>query len=74
MSSPSQPQRTIRELRAARGWTQLDVALHLGVHPTMVFRWERGRAVPRRGHQQRLAGLFGIPVGEIACGSGKEQT
>ncbi len=69
--SDRQLKKTIRELREARGWTQADVALRLGVHESMVSRWDRGKRVPRARTQQRLAVLFGVPVDEIAFGEGE---
>ncbi len=65
MSSPSQPVKTLRELRQTRGWRQVDVAALLGVHADMVSRWERGERVPRARTQHRLAILFGVPVDQI---------
>ncbi len=66
--------KTIRQLREERGWTQLDLALQLGVDVSTVSRWERGLAVPRRRRQQRLADLFGMGVSEIAFGPVDEQS
>ena len=60
--------KTIRQLRQERGWTQLDVARRLGVSESIVSWWERGERVPRPATQQRLADLFGVPVGAIAVG------
>jgi transcriptional regulator with XRE-family HTH domain len=68
MSSPDrQPKQTIRQLRQERGWTQVDLAVHLGVVPSVIANWERGR-VPPPGHQQALANLFGVSVEAIAFG------
>ncbi len=74
MSSPiHRPTKTIRQLREERGWSQLDVAQRLGVHESMVSRWDRGERVPRARTQQRLAVLFGLSVDQIAFGQGEEQ-
>ncbi len=68
MAAPNyQSKKTIRQLRQARGWTQFDVALGLGVTQSAVAKWERGR-VPTPGHQQGLANLFGVGAEAIAFG------
>ena len=74
MSSPGrQPQKTIRQLRQARGWTQAVLATRLGVTPWSVAAWERGQVVPQPRHQTGLALLFGISVEAIAFGPVDEQ-
>ena len=67
------PQRTLRQFRQARGWTQLDLALCLGGSVHAVSRWERGVAVPHVRTRKRLADLFGVGVSEIAFGQDEEQ-
>ncbi len=72
MAEPDhQPQKTIRQLRQARGWTQEVLAGRLRVAPSTIARWERGR-VPTPGQQQRLADLFGISVEAIAFGPAEQ--
>ena len=74
MATPARPpQQTTRQLRLARGWTQLDLAMRLRVNLGSVSAWERGLSVPRRITQQRLANLFGVEVGEITFGQDEEQ-
>ncbi len=74
MTAPTRPpQPTLRQLRQARGWSQQDLAEQVGVKPKQVNAWERGDHLPRPATRQRLADLFGVGVGEIAFGSGKEQ-
>ena len=58
--------KTIRELREERGWTQLQLAVQLGVTPVTVYNWERGRSEPRVVQFRRLARLFGVSMDEIA--------
>ena len=60
--------KTIRQLRQARGWSQLDLAVPLGVTQEAVSRWERSVTRPRPGMQQGLANLFGVSVEAIAFG------
>ena len=69
MAEPDrQPQKTIRQLREAHGWAQLELALNLGVTQSIVSRWERGELVPQPANRQRLADLFGVSVEAIAFG------
>ncbi len=74
MTEPaSQPKKTIRQLRQARGWTQDQLARRLGMEQGAVSKWERGLAVPHPRTRKRLADLFGVGVGQITFGKGEEQ-
>jgi len=64
--------RTIRELRQERGWTQLELANHLGVTPATVFNWERGRHEPKASQLRAMARLFGVSMDVIAFEVGAE--
>ena len=67
MAAPDrQPKKTIRQLRQARGWSQMDLALRLGVEQGTISAWELGRRVPRAKSLQRLAELFHLDVEVIA--------
>ena len=57
--------KTIRELRQARGWTQFELALKVGVRPQAVYLWERGRRTPQVPQLRRLGALFGLCSDEI---------
>jgi len=72
MSSPSQPQKTIRQLREERGWTQESLARRLGVGQSAVSAWERAERVPRQRYLLRLAELFDISVEDIALGPAEQ--
>ncbi len=56
---------TIRELRRARGWTQFELALRVGVQPQAVYLWETGRRTPHVAQMRRLGELFGLCSDEI---------
>lgn len=56
---------TIRELRQARGWTQFELALKVGVQPQAVYLWESGRRIPQVAQLRKLGALFGICSDEI---------
>jgi transcriptional regulator with XRE-family HTH domain len=51
----------IRVTRAARGWTQVDPATHLGVTTTTISRWERGWSLPHRRIIPTLSSTLGWP-------------
>jgi DNA-binding XRE family transcriptional regulator len=56
---------TIPELRRARGWTQFDLALAVGVQPQTVYLWESGRRQPQVTQMRKLGKVFGICSDEI---------
>ena len=58
--------KTIRQLRQERGWTQVDLAVKLGITPAAISNWERGVASPRWDHLRGLARLFGVHARDIA--------
>ena len=58
--------KSIRELRNARGWTQLELPARLAVTPVTVYNWERGRYEPRASQLRQLAQVFGVSMDEIA--------
>ncbi len=63
MTEPArQSKKTIRQLRQERGWSQLDLALNVGVTQSIISRWERGELVPQLATLQRLAQVFGVSV------------
>jgi putative transcriptional regulator len=55
----------VRELRAARGWTQADLAARLGVSRNSVNAIETGRYEPSLTLAMRIARLFGQAVEKI---------
>ncbi len=58
--------KTIRELREKRGWTQLELAIKLGVTPVTVYNWERGKYEPKVSQFRALARAFGVSMDGIA--------
>jgi putative transcriptional regulator len=58
--------KTIRELREARGWSQLELANRLGVTPSTVYNWERGRSEPTASTLRRIARVFEVSMDDIA--------
>ncbi len=66
------PKRTIRELREAQGWTQLELANKLGVTPATVYTWERGKFDPRASQLRKLALAFGVRMDDLALAGDAE--
>jgi transcriptional regulator with XRE-family HTH domain len=56
---------TIRELRTARGWTQLELANRLGVTPSTVYNWERGKHPLSAGMLRQIARLFEVSMDAV---------
>lgn len=52
----------VKELREARGWTQVELAKRLNFHSSAVSQWESGQRNPSRDTLQRLASLFGVSI------------
>ena len=57
--------KTIKEFREAAGWTQLELAVKIGVTPTTISAWERGMYEPRASQLRALAEAFGVRMDEI---------
>ena len=57
--------KTIRELREARGWTQLELANALKVTPATVYNWERGRYEPSASKLRAIAQTFDVSMDNI---------
>ncbi|MDP9352445.1 MAG: helix-turn-helix domain-containing protein [Chloroflexota bacterium] len=58
--------KTIRELLEQQGWTQLQLAIKLGVTPVTVYNWERGKTEPKVGQFRSLARVLGVSMDDIA--------
>ena len=56
---------TIKELREKKGWTQLELANEIGVTPSTIYNWERGRFVPRLAQLRDLARVLGVRMDEM---------
>ena len=51
---------TLRELREAKGLTQLEVAIELKTTPGTISNWERGAQEPRLAQVTALSKLYGV--------------
>lgn len=63
---------TIKQLREARGWTQLALANKLGITPSTVYKWESGRNEPKVMQLRAVAKVFGVSSDDIALVGGQE--
>ena len=69
MIHPEQLGSRIAERRRALGLTQGQVAVHMGVSPQAVSKWERGLACPDLVFLDDLAELLDIGIEELLVGS-----
>ncbi len=57
--------KSLRELRAARGLTQMELAVRLGVGLATVGNWETLRTCPSPPMIEKLASFYGVPASEL---------
>ena len=57
--------KTIRQLRDERGWSQFELAVKIGVTPQTVLNWEHGRREPKASQFKLLGLVFGVPLEQI---------
>ncbi len=57
--------KTIRELRTERGWSQLELANRVGVTPSTIYNWERGRFEPKALQLRAVARALGVGSDDI---------
>ncbi|MEU9279510.1 helix-turn-helix transcriptional regulator [Streptomyces sp. NPDC048341] len=55
----------LRKLRLSRGWTQDELAVRVGCSRSAVSTWETTGRPPTPNRLQRLASVFGVPVGHL---------
>ena len=58
--------KTIRELRDGRGWTQLELAVKIGVTPLTIYNWEHGKYEPTASKLRAIAQAFEVSMDDIA--------
>lgn len=58
----------IKDLRAARGWSQSELAQVVGLNKAYIGDIELGRRNPTLKSMERIAGGFGLRVGELLEG------
>lgn len=57
--------KALKEFRLGVGWTQAQVAEHLGVQPSTVTMWESGERKPSIITLKKLAQLFGCTTDDL---------
>jgi transcriptional regulator with XRE-family HTH domain len=65
--------KTIRALREEAGQTQFQVAVAVGVTPSAVYNWERGRTEPKAAQLRALAKHFNVSMDDIDFEGQKEE-
>ncbi len=68
MIQPTELGTRIAARRRARGLTQGQVAIHMGVSPQAVSKWERGLACPDLVFLDDLADLLDVSIEELLLG------
>ena len=68
MIQPTELGIRIADRRRARGLTQGQVAIHMGVSPQAVSKWERGLACPDLVFLDDLADLLDVSIEELLLG------
>lgn len=66
--------RTLAELRATKRMSQADLAYWLGVTPSTVYNWERGRSEPRASQLKSMALFFGVAMEDVLLPYTEEHT
>ena len=66
--------KTIRALRQARGWTQFELALKVGVQPQTVYLWESGRRTPYVPQLRKLGALFELCSDDIELEPNRDES
>jgi len=61
----------LRELRAARGWSQIELGARVGVSRQAIIAIETERFDPSLPLAFKLARLFGVPIEDIFEADGK---
>jgi transcriptional regulator with XRE-family HTH domain len=54
--------------RDKKGWTQLELAITLGITPGAVAHWEQGRSLPKRDRLREVAGVLGTDIEWLLTG------
>ncbi len=64
--------KTLRELRAEKGWSQAELAHQIGVSPSTIYNWESGRFEPRMSQLRDLATALNVTMDEIELSDAKK--
>ena len=68
------PNHLLRQARLERGWTQKEVADHIGAPlDLMITRWERGTTRPSAFYARKLCQLFDKSASELGLVPGEPE-
>lgn len=56
---------TIRELRLSKNWSQMQLAVGLGVSTGSIHMWEKGKSTPTIDSLRKVAALFNVSLDDI---------
>jgi transcriptional regulator with XRE-family HTH domain len=59
---------TLKELRQRRGISQVELAIHLGVSPSSVYKLEAGKQMPKFPLVRRICAYFDVPLDSLEFG------
>jgi transcriptional regulator with XRE-family HTH domain len=59
---------TLKELRKSRGISQVELAIHLGVSPSSIYKLEAGRQMPKFPLVRRICAYFDVPLDSLEFG------
>ncbi|XOQ36157.1 MAG: HTH cro/C1-type domain-containing protein [Lactococcus sp.] len=62
----------LKQLRAAKGLSQREVAKQIGVANTSYFAWERGKTKPKQDNLLKLSEVFKVPYEVLVKDEGAE--
>ena len=59
---------TLKELRKSRGISQVELAIHLGVSPSSIYKLEAGKQMPKYPLIRRICAYFDVPLEALEFG------
>ena len=66
-------QNRLRELRKARGYTQVSVQMQTGIEQALLSKYESGERIPPTESLVRLAEFYNVSVDYILCRTNKAE-
>ena len=66
-------QNRLRELRKARGYTQVSLQMHTGIEQSLLSKFESGERIPPTETLLRLAEFYNVSIDYILCRTNKPE-
>jgi DNA-binding XRE family transcriptional regulator len=60
---------SLKELRKRRGISQVELAIHLGVSPSSIYKLEAGKQMPKFPLVRRICAYFDVPLESLEFGA-----